>query len=176
MATEALLRTVIQMFDDDSLKYTLPRDDVVEIYLPTDEAGVIRIDIVDHENGCLTIGMRDFVRFSEESGAYGAEVCNRLNDKAYGKFVIDEHRDVSYYLDFPVSDTAGPSEFRQAMIFAMSTFTWIYPVVMTVRWANATVDQAFERKESGEPGTPIISDEQIRRILHGEDSKEDDGE
>ena len=176
MATEALERTVIRMFDDDSLRYSVLRDDLVEIYFPTDEAGMVRIEIIDHENGCITIRVRDFVRFSEESGAYGAEVCNRLNNKAYGKFVFDEHRDVSYYLDFPVSDTAGPSEFREAMVFAMSTFTWMYPVVMTVRWANATVEQAFERQESGKPGTPIISDEQIKRIMLGEDSKEDDSE
>lgn len=175
MATETLERTVIRMFEDDSLIYTVPRDDLVEIYFPTDEAGMIRMEILDQENGCVIIRMRDFVRFPEKSVAYGIEMCNKLNNNAYGKFVIDEQRDVSYHLDFPVSDTAGPSEFRNAMMFALSMYVKLHPIVMTVRWANATVEQATE-SQSGKPGTPLISDERIRRMLGTEDSKEDDTE
>ncbi len=176
MATDALERTAIQLFKDDSINYSVIRDDVVQLNLSTDEAGMVRIEIYDHEIGCITIGMRDFVRFPETSRAYATDMCNRLNERAYGKFVFDQHGDVSYYLDVPISETAGPSEFNAAMTIAVSTFAWMYPVVMTVRWANATVEQAFERQEDGKPGTPIISDEQIRKILLGEDPKEDDEE
>ena len=158
------------------MEFQTLRDDLVRIGLPFDEAGIVNFEIVDHENGALTIIVKDFVRFLEEQETYATEMCNKLNSKIHGKFLIDEYRDVSYHLDFPVVETAGPSEFREAMIFAVSSFTRFYAVIMTVRWANATVEQALERREDGKPGTPIISDEQINRILYGRDSEEEDTE
>ena len=176
MATELLERTAIQMFKADSLEFQTPRDDLVLISLPFDEGGIIDFEILDHENGALAINVKDFVRFLEGQETYATEMCNKLNNKTYGKFLIDEYRDVSYHLDFPIAETAGPSEFREGMIFAVSSFAKYYPVIMTVRWANATVEQALERQEGGKPGTPIISDAQINRILYGNDSEKDDTE
>ena len=176
MATEFLERTAIQMFKDDSIVFQTLQDDLVRIRLPIDGAGMVDFEILDHENGALTIRVQDFVRFPAEQGIYSSEVCNELNTKTYGKFLVDEYRDVSYHLDLPVAETAGPSEFRPAMIFAVSSFAKYYPIIMTVRWANATVEQALERQEGGKPGTPLISDDQIRRILYGSDSEKDDTE
>ena len=171
MATELLERTAVQTFNDNNMTFDVARDDLVRIVMPLTSGDVVgTFEILDHENGILTIRARDFVRFSEGQEGYANEMCNKLNAQAFGAFFIDEYRDVSYNLDFPTTENTGPDEFLAAFVTALASFDRFYPAIMTVRWANATIEQALERREGGEPGTPIISDEQIRRLLGHEDS------
>lgn len=178
--TELLERTVVRMFEDDSVVFETLANDLVQVTLPTEDA-LVQIQVLDHEiePPMLTIRMVDFVRFPEDARDYALTVCNALNRKGIGKFVLDEFGDMSFRLDFPTVDSAGPSEFRHAMILAVSWFSKIYPVVMKVRWADMTVDEALEAAEAaededdGEEET-LMTDEDIRKLLMGGGSE--DGE
>ena len=172
MATELLERTVIQLFEDRSLSFDLRRDDLVRVVMPLDDA-LVTFEILDHENGLLTIRASDFVRFTKDQEKYALELCNVLNSKAFGKFLMDEYGDMSYNLDFPTTKSSGPEDFEPAFWISVASVDRFYTTIMTVRWANATIEQALERQGSGEPGAPIISDEQIRRLLGREDAEQD---
>lgn len=182
MATELLERTVIKMFDDDDVVYDCVSDDCVEMIMPTEDS-LVRIHVLDHEiePPMLTIRMVDFVRFPEAAQDYALTVCNALNRKGIGKFVLDEFGDMSFRLDFPTVDSAGPSEFRHAMILAVSWFSKMYPVVMKVRWADMTVDEALEfaeppddDEEDGGEGETLMTDEDIRKLLMSGGPDDDD--
>ena len=174
MATELLERTVIRMFDDDDVVYERLGDDCVEMIMPTRDS-LVRLQVLDQEiePPLLTIRVVDFVRFPEDGRDFAVSVCNELNLKGIGKFVVDGYGDMSFRLDFPTAETAGPEEFRRAMILAVSWFSKMYPVVMKVRWADMTVEQAIdaietaERKEDGEDDDRILTDDDIRNLLMG---------
>ena len=183
MATELLERTVVRMFEDDSVIFETLADDLIQVTLPTEDT-LVQIQVLDHEiePPMLTIRMVDFVRFPEAAQDYALSVCNALNRKGIGKFVLDEFGDMSFRLDFPTVDSAGPSEFRHAMILAVSWFSKMYPVVMKVRWADMTVDEALEfaeppddDEEDGGEGETLMTDEDIRKLLMsgGPDDDED---
>ncbi len=177
MATELLKRTVIRYFDEQDIKYTVSGNDVVQTTLPTPE-GVVRFWIIDHEfpKPLLEIRAPDFVRFPSTEEVNATSMCNKLNGKSVGKFVIDDYRDVSYLLDCPVNENTTPDDFERLMLLAMSSFAKFYPIIMAVRWANATVEQAEQRQQGGEPGVPEMSGDEIMRLLRKDDSEEADSE
>ena len=168
MATELLERTAIQLFKDSCLPFDVPQDDLVSINvvslddMPTP---TIVFEIFDHKNTVLTIQARDFVRFAEDQTNYANTMCNVLNSKTFGKFFMDEQRYVNYNFDVTTTENTGPEDFEFAFWLSVGQVERFYSAIMTVRWANATVEQALERRDGGEPGTPIISDEQILRLL-----------
>ena len=185
MATELMERTVIRMFDDDDVVYERLGDDCVEMIMPTRDS-LVRLQVLDQEiePPLLTIRMVDFVRFPKDARDFAVSVCNELNLKGIGKFVIDDYGDVSFRLDFPTIETAGPEEFRHGMILAVSWFSKMYPVVMKVRWADMTVEQAIDAVEGNEDedgeddedggGGSIMSDEDIRNLLMGDGSADEE--
>ncbi len=177
MVTELLERIVIRCLDEHSLTYSILRHNVVEIGLSTDE-GNYRALIADHEfeEPLLQFGVTPVARFPENQVAYALIMCNKINRLAVGKFAVHEDGAVCYYLEYPISDSAQPDDVLRMLSFATKTLDKFYPAIMTVRWANATVEQALERQDDGGPGTPILSDEQIRRLLEGNGAERDDSE
>ncbi len=170
MATELLERIIIRHFDEQSVTYSTLRHDVVEIRLPPSIGGY-HLQIVDHEfsEPLIEFGVTYMVRFPENQVPYALTMCNKINRLAVGKFSVGEDGDVSYSLDWPVSDSAQPDDVRRMLTFVTMIVSKFYPVIMRVRWANATVEQALERQDNG----GILSDEQIRKwMLEGDDSEE----
>ena len=167
MATELLERTVIKMFDDDDVVYDCVSDDCVEMIMPTEDS-LVRIHVLDHEiePPMLTIRMVDFVRFPEDRKNDALDICNTLNHRGIGKFILDKYGDVSFRLDLPVADSVGADEFRNAMMLAVSWFVKMYPAVMKARWAGANVEDELERmQDDALPGDSSLTDEEIRNLL-----------
>lgn len=182
MATELLERTVIRMFDDDDVVYEQIDDDCVELIMPTRDS-LIRMQVYDREiePPMLTIRVVDFVRFTEDKRDFAFSMCNELNMKGIGKFVMDKYGDVSFRMDYPATDASGPDEFRHTMILAVSWFSQIYPVVMKMRWADMSFEEALKTvdgkgDEDDEDGGSIMSDEDIRNLLMGSVADDDEDE
>ena len=178
MTTELLERAVIRMFDDDGVVYERVDDDCVEMMMPTEDS-LIRMHILDHEiePPMLTIRMVDFVRFPEERRGDALDICNTLNHRGIGKFVIDKYGDISYRLDFPTPDSVGPDEFRHAMMLAVSWFVKMYPVVMKARWAGAEVEDELDRMQNEDaPDAPDMTDDEFSNLRDLLSWDEDDDE
>ena len=180
MATELLERTVIRMFDDDDVVYERIDDDCVEMIMPTRDS-LVRLQVLDREiePPMLTIRVVDFVRFTDDKRDFAISMCNELNLKGIGKFVMDKYGDVSFRMDYPAMDTSGPDEFRHTMILAVSWFSQIYPVVMKMRWADMSFEEALKTvdgkaDDEDEDGDSIMSDEDIRNLLMGGVADNDD--
>ena len=112
-------------------------------------------------------------------------MCNVLSGRVFGKFIIDEYMDVTYSLDCPFADTAGPSDFASAFFLAVNSVAMFYPQIMRVRWANRTIEQALAEEEAGETAPRTFSNEEIAGLLavadrsleaEGDEAKEDDDE
>ena len=178
MSTKLLEETAVRMMEDDGLFYTRADDDELRLTLPTDDA-MVAIRIFDHEVDppALSIKMSDFVRFPEERRDCAIRMCNAFSRRGFGKFTVDDYGDVSYELDFPIAEDAGPDGFRQALILAMSWFAKMYPMIMRVRWAGASVEDELERPKESENrgGSALMTDADIGRLM-GESDPDEDGE
>ena len=183
MATELLNRTAIRWFNEHSLVFKEERDDLLTIRVPLpDDAGMLEISILDHEFdrgiGLLEIQATDFVRFTSASSDRALAMCNFFNARQVGKFCIDNFRDVTFSLDCPLAESAGPSEFGSHFILGLSSLSRCYPVAMRVRWGNLTIEEALAEEEDGEIPSRLLSDEEIAELMAatGDREQEERGE
>ena len=178
MATELLQRTVLPHLEEYSLRHTLLDDSIIQVWLRHEEA-CFEVFTIDHEisdHPLLQIRFRDFVRFLDTQEAYAIDMCNKLNVRVPGKFVLDGDGDLSYQLDCPAGKNSGPDDFKGMMVLALSSLMQAFPIVMMVRWANASVEQAIKRLKDGGAGTHILSSEDIMELLNRDSSEQEDPE
>ena len=109
MVTELLEQVVIKWFDEADVDYIVRGDDTVEITYPS-SIGIITIHIYDHEYPvpALSIIVNDFVRFPPNEKAQAESMCNVLNRRVPGKFIVDEDMALSYSIFFPLVRGTGP--------------------------------------------------------------------
>ncbi len=153
MVTELLERIVIPCLDEHYVMIcsTLRRD-VVEIGLSTDEGDYrVRIADLELEEPLLQFGVAPVARFPENRAAYALTMCNKINRLAVGKFAVDEDGDVIYTLECPISHSAQPDDVWRMLTFVRTNVSKFYPVIMAVRWTDATVEQALESQNNGGP-------------------------
>ena len=181
MVTELLGRTTVELLEDVGIPYTAADDHELSFILPTNDARV-QIQIIDHESELpmVSIKMPEFVRFPEERRDSAVAMCNYLSGRAAGKFLVEDCRGyVSYTLDCPIREDAGPDGFKHALTLAMFWFTKMYPAIMRARWAGSNVEDELEppdeSESGGAPDSDILTDEEINRMLR-ESGADADGE
>ena len=171
MVSELLNRTAIKWFEEESWYYDVVSDDIVTIRMPlSHDIGVHEVQIIDHGNrngevGPLSISVSEFVRFADGQRSTAEAMCNTLSRRVFGKFVVDEFVDVTYSLNCPFADTAGPSDFASAFFLAVNPVALFYPQIMRVRWANRTIEQALAEEEADETAPRTFSNEEIADLL-----------
>ena len=124
MATELLQRAAIPHLEEYSLRHTLLKDSIIQVWL-RQEGACFEVFIFDHEiseHPPLQIRFRHFVRFLDTQEAYAIDMCNKLNARVPGKFVLDEDGDLSYQLDCPASKNSGPDDFKGMMVLPLVTY------------------------------------------------------
>ena len=172
MATDLLERLVMPALDDESIKYSVPHDFALTVKYMTEPAGSVEIYVIDKEIEPPLIEFRalHIAKFPKERADYAATVCNRLNARVIGKFLVDEIGDMEYQLEWPVLDGAQPGDAVRMLETALSGAVKFYPAIMKARWADIPIDEALEVDDGGgeSPEPPgIMSDDDIRRLLEG---------
>lgn len=177
MATELLERTVVPLLEEDGISHIeIAANELLAISWNKWD-GRVDFTIKHMENmpeSTIVIQALGFVKFPNERRESAIAMCVDLTRVFVGKFFVDNEGYVSSALDCVMPDSAGPDEFRPAFEMAMTVFVTLRPVVMRVRWANETLEealQAVERSESeseedgGESGDSVMTPEQIARLM-----------
>ena len=141
MATELMERMVIRRFDEIALDYSVLRDDIVVVELPSEAAGTIQVVISDQEEtmgvDMLNAVVLGIVKFPESQMRRALDLCNALNLRPIGKFIVDNEGLVSYWLDWPVPKSAEPEDVSLMLWLLVGTIDARYSDIMEARWGSA---------------------------------------
>ena len=173
MATTKLIeRAVLKHFDYQSVAYHVSDNGSVWVALPVElGGGGITVQIADREaEGVDALGvLARITDFPQERMGEAAELCNRLNSLALGKFFFAKES-VGYALDWVVIDGSDPENVRMMLSVAAYAIEKFYPAIMLMRWGNVSVERALaelnRNEDSGGGSDPgILTDADIRRLL-----------
>lgn len=155
MPTELLERTAIKHFKERSLKYGVLREDVIQIGVRTSKVDLY-LFVVDHEfePPLIEIRVLNIAKFPVERGAIARTMCNVLNARTVGKFLLDADGDLSFRFDCPVGKDSGPDDFGGIMELTLWAINKHYPGIMRICWGNAPIDKALEQLADEYPIPP----------------------
>ncbi len=149
--TEIIHKVVLPYLDEIKFSYLADRD-TVEFVTPYRGTRYI-VKVVDHEtpDPSLSIAFMHIVRLDSMCEADALRICNYMNTKIKGKFLMfNDDRDLHYLLDVPLQSDSGPEAFKDGFEWALISAATFHEPLMKVRWAGADFEEALNSKQSGD--------------------------
>lgn len=140
MAVNWLLQDfAIKCFEKRELGYAIRREDVVEVSLKSESAGVAHITVMgdepaDRDGVSVIVLATPIARFPGERRETAMAVCNRLNHHAIGRFVVEEDGGLNHILRWPVTDNVWWQDFGQAVDSVLSDIDRFFGTIMAARF------------------------------------------
>lgn len=140
LAANSLLQDfAIKCFDERELGYAIRREDVVEVSLKSESAGLAHITIMGDEPAdraaiAVIVLATPIAQFPGERREAALAVCNRLNHHAIGRFVVDEVGGMNHILRWPVTNNVWWQDFGQTLGAVLSDIDMFYGDIMAARF------------------------------------------